>query len=447
MLRRKFIKHTVVATTAIGMTTLSCTSCIDAEYLILGGGLSGLHTAYLLEKAGKDYVLLEGSSRLGGRLYQHPQLNRDVGGRGIGDRYDEVMTIVKALEVELVDITSSMRSPSAIYVDGQLHESWPSRGSNPSRLEFSKLSEAPSLASLEEWYQRPDLDIPYSDFLKSLGHDDKDLELINVSTNYNDVYTTSAINPLHSRAFRTFNGSSRIYNFKGGSGQLIGAIADQLSNPVYTDKMVTLIEQQKDCVKVRCNDDTVYCAHKVICTLPFSTLRDVSISADLNANQAELIKSLPYTKITQIHFQVDDPYWEIDEMPASMWTDTPLERIMSMDSSLEKGHMACWINGEATAYFDNMSDSDIEKYLLSKLKEIRPSTEGRISYVGTHNWGQYKYNKGAYCEFGVGHTALFEDAIQPAGDIHFAGEHTARKNRGIEAAAESARRVVEELIG
>ncbi|NQZ51917.1 MAG: FAD-dependent oxidoreductase [Moritella sp.] len=42
---------------------------MKTEFVIIGGGLSGLYTAYLLEQLGKDYILLEGRARLGGRIY------------------------------------------------------------------------------------------------------------------------------------------------------------------------------------------------------------------------------------------------------------------------------------------------------------------------------------------------------------------------------------------
>ncbi|QUM76984.1 FAD-dependent oxidoreductase [Moritella sp. 24] len=42
---------------------------MKTEFVIVGGGLSGLYTAYLLEQQGKDYILLEGRTRLGGRIY------------------------------------------------------------------------------------------------------------------------------------------------------------------------------------------------------------------------------------------------------------------------------------------------------------------------------------------------------------------------------------------
>lgn len=41
---------------------------MQVDIVIVGGGISGLHTAYELEKQGVDYVLLEARDRLGGRI-------------------------------------------------------------------------------------------------------------------------------------------------------------------------------------------------------------------------------------------------------------------------------------------------------------------------------------------------------------------------------------------
>ena len=194
MSRRSFIKKTAGIGLALSVAPLSCIPKTDTEILILGGGISGLYLAYQLEKAGKDYILLEGSNRLGGRLYTREDINRDVGGRGIGDKYIEIMKLVEDLNVELVDITSFARSATAIYIDGKIHTTWPDPMTNPRMLEFSALGKATQLNSLDEWFKRPDLDEVYSNLLKRQGRTEAEINLINISANYNDINETSAIN-------------------------------------------------------------------------------------------------------------------------------------------------------------------------------------------------------------------------------------------------------------
>ena len=41
---------------------------MNTDIVIIGGGISGLHTAYQLQKRGIDFILIEARDRLGGRI-------------------------------------------------------------------------------------------------------------------------------------------------------------------------------------------------------------------------------------------------------------------------------------------------------------------------------------------------------------------------------------------
>ncbi|WP_298503822.1 NAD(P)/FAD-dependent oxidoreductase [uncultured Maribacter sp.] len=448
MKRRSFIQKTGIAGLGVVLSPLACakTKALDTEFLILGGGLSGLYLAYLLEKEGRDYILLEGSNRVGGRMFTRKDINRDVGGKGIGDGYAEVMSLVQELHTEMIDITEYMNSPTAIYKDGQLHTTWDGPEPNPRMLQYRAFGKEKQLGSLDEWYKRPELDEAYSKVLKRNGLSETEIDLVNISANYNDVRETSAMNAYHSSAFRKYNTSKRILNFKGGTASFIESLVKKLEKPVLKNKMVVSIDDSGDSVSVTCEDGASYKSKKVISTMPFSTLRDVKMNASFNSKQEKAIQNLNYTKITQIHLTHSSPFWEEDGSPAAMWTDTPLERVMNLSSHKDEKQIACWVNGKGTAFFDKMSEKEVAEYTIKKMNEIRPASTGKIEYLGMQNWGKYKYNKGAYAEFGVGQAAWFEDMIKPASNIHFAGEHTAHMSRGMEAAAESAKRVFFELI-
>lgn len=197
MKRRRFIQKTGAAGLALSVFPIACSEPapkLDAEILILGGGLSGLCLARLLDKAGKDYLVLEGSERIGGRMFSRDDLGRDVGGRGIGDKYIEVMKLITELNTEMIDITDYMRSPTAIYINGKLHDRWPNPSTNPAYLQFAAFGKSPQLSALNQWYQKPELDETYSELLKRNGLTEEQIDVANISANYNDIRNTSAIN-------------------------------------------------------------------------------------------------------------------------------------------------------------------------------------------------------------------------------------------------------------
>ena len=56
---------------------------MQTDILIIGAGLSGLHTLYQLQKRGISCALVEGRSRIGGRILS-------VHGREQGDNRDKI---------------------------------------------------------------------------------------------------------------------------------------------------------------------------------------------------------------------------------------------------------------------------------------------------------------------------------------------------------------------
>lgn len=72
---------------------------IKTSIIIIGGGLSGLYAAYLLEQAGfKDYLLIEAKDHLGGRIQSKDEI--DLGATWIWpDLNPELMKLVHKLNL------------------------------------------------------------------------------------------------------------------------------------------------------------------------------------------------------------------------------------------------------------------------------------------------------------------------------------------------------------
>lgn len=95
------------------------------EILIIGGGLSGLHTAYELARQGIDFILIEARDRLGGRIlsfnadgvsYRSDQAGFDFGPAWFWPGQSRMEGLVR--ELDLVDsVFTQYESGDSIYED------------------------------------------------------------------------------------------------------------------------------------------------------------------------------------------------------------------------------------------------------------------------------------------------------------------------------------------
>jgi monoamine oxidase len=446
MNRRHFIKNTTLATLAFP----AFYEKRDADVIIIGAGLSGLYTAMLLEKKGIKTLILEGNTRIGGRLWSKDGVN--LGGVEIGNGYKRLVEIAKNLNVELVEPMPSNRDLT-IHFKGQniLSKDWAKADINPldgiekaiapHLLEFSAIKNNP-LKTISDWAKPEfrDLDIPLSNFLKKNGSSDMAIELMNVAANYNDIHSVSTLNILRGAIYRTAGGSTKALRIKGGSQALPEAMAKSLKIPILQGKKVVSIDNSGKNVKIKCEDGSKYQASKVITTVPFPVFKKIKVEK-LTDMHRQAIDKTQTTKINQIFIEPKKEFWKEDGLPLSMWTDTPLERFLTEGND----RFLFWVNGSTTAFFNKMSENEVKNYVKTKFSEIRPAAKDNFEVSLINAWEQNPFSGGTYFELQAGQAAWFEHWTKPVNNLFFAGEHTALEARGMEAALESSERVVAQL--
>jgi monoamine oxidase len=419
----------------------------------LGAGVAGLQAAHLLESKGVKVLVLEGSNRVGGRMMTTPD-GVNLGGVEIGDGYKRLIEAAKRCQVELVEPSAPASRDILLNIKGQniVAKNWATSEYNPLAdtektilpplLESSFLKNNP-LKKLDDWCKPAfkEFDTPLSYFLKKQGASDAAIALANTSGNYNDIHSVSALHLLRSQLYRVAGGSVKTMRIKGGSQRLPEAMASVLKSKVVFQKAVSAIQNDAPRkITVRCTDGTSYTANKVICTIPLPALKKVAIAKLTDAHRP-FINKTQYTQILQVIVKPKVEFWKSDGYPLSMWTDSPIERVLN-----EGERLVLWINGIGTKPYLNMTNEAIGALALNKLAEIRPSTKGQLDITYVNFWhADRPFSGGAYYETQAGEAGIFEQAIRPIGHLHFAGEHTAVLHRGMEGAMESAERAVTEL--
>jgi monoamine oxidase len=392
----------------------------------------------------------------------------NVGAVEVGDGYKRLIETAKRVGVELLEPSAIAPSRDSLIAIGNTlitNKNWAMAPENtlptalkntiPALLESTLMKDLmPNFTTLSDWRtpQYNDLDVPFSDFLKQTKNVSADvLKLINTAANYNDIGQVSTLQIMRAIHYRTNGGSKKTLSIKDGSARLPEAMAKALKSAVILNKKIVEIEQKSaQQTAVKCADGKRFRAKHVICTLPFSVLRTIKIKAAMPKAQLNAIHSLPYTAVTQLQFTPKNKFWETDNLPLNTWTNNPaVERIFGANDPItgEINKIIVWLNGNGARQMDKLSEKERLENVLTALAEIRPSTKNNLTPITQFSWGSNPFAAGAYSEFAAAQVRDFAQIMaKPVGNIHFAGEHTAVENKGMEGAMESAERVVEAIL-
>lgn len=432
--------------------------------IVLGAGLSGLYSALLLEAKGFSVTVLEARDRVGGRVYTLDNLpgKPESGGQSFNSQYQRLLNLAQNLQVP-VESSSESESKQLLYVRGRaiLSSDWASSPANqlaknerkilPSGLLKHYLNSGNPLQDAIAWTSPRyfSLDLPLDDYLSDRGASPEAIRLMNVYPSAIDSLENASALWMLNKERSQNDRSMRSMQILGGNSRLPEKMAAALNSSVKTNKVVEAIRCDRDNIQVYCSDGSSFQANYAVCTLPFSVLRQIDINPPLEGLQAEAVQELAYTAVTQIYLSVTDPFWQEDGYPPRMWTDRSLERILPVkNGSRQVQSLACWINGANAHRIDAMTKGELTQFVKSELKKIRPASEGKVEIARVVSWGSDPYVRGAYAYFAPGQISkVWNEMVKPWQRIHFAREHTAIAATGMEAALESAERVVRELLG
>ena len=431
------------------------------DVIIVGAGLAGLQAGRVLQQHGVDFLLLEGSQRIGGRVYTLDDLpgRPEAGGARVGANYRALNQALAELNIKTTAVRPGAPGMT-LLVNGSLSalENW---SANPGNLLPETLKGIPPygllpkllrngsfLAAPLDWWE-PEyaaLDIPLQAYLKQLGADDEAIRLIDANLNGESIETLSALDLL--RKLAVLQGAGAPQDVSGGTQRLPDAMHDSINPFVLTGKQVTSINTASSGIRLLTADSDSYTCRLCLVALPFSVLRRLDVQAPLSGPKQQAILHMGYTPVTHVFMKPRSPFWLADGLSPNMWTDTDLGRVFTQTG--ERGEvirLRAWIQGSTAGRLEGTPDDELGKHVVSTLEQARPAARSQLEVERVMSWGKNPFAYGAFSHYPAGGVGRFSRAVsRPEGLLHFIGAHTEPSASGMEAAVKSGTRGAHEVI-
>ncbi|MES2990635.1 MAG: FAD-dependent oxidoreductase [Pseudomonadota bacterium] len=430
---------------------------------VVGAGFAGLHAATLLAGKGARVQVFEAGDRVGGRVWSlrgvFPGQVAERGAELIDTTHSTLRGLAGAYGLTLESYAANkLPGEEAFYFFGrhwteaQVVEEF--RGFVPAlRDDLSKLSNGPTALSYNQTDRRLDF-TPLSDYLVQRGAGPLIRAVLDVAYTIEfgrDINRQSALAMLFfiatnkRQAFTPFGVfSDERFHIVEGNDAVAQSMAAALPQAVRLGHRLLRVARQAD-GRVRLSFataggtiDTVHDA--VVLTLPAPMMRQVEFAASVSlpAGNRFAIDQFDYGTNSKMMIGFNGrPWYERSNSNGASYSDlanhqSTWETNPSQAKAFSRGVLTDFSGGDRGARLDPAKLQTEATAFLVDLDQVYPGSSvlarrdnrGRVQ-AHLENWSRLPLFQGAYSNNQPGYFTTIEGLYaRPAGNVHFAGEHT-----------------------
>jgi monoamine oxidase len=428
------------------------------KVIVAGAGMSGLSAAYALQKDGADVAVVEARDRVGGRVwtirddFEHGQ-HAEGGADLIEPEQTDVLELARELELKTSPI---LRRGFGYY--GPDADGRPKMQSQKTTFErFGELldplvqeyklneerwdgaiAERLGRTSVAEWLDGAEKDEWLKQRFRALRGlflaDPERLSLLMLVQLFAD---DSA--PPHGM-MRMADGNDRLATGLARRLRKAPALRAILRRVRQDERGVTATIDVRGRLVERAADF-------LVCTLPPTTLRDVTFEPALPDAQRRAIESVHLGAATRVLLQFDRRFWRRAGQGSAFGSPYAIGAVWDGNEQQRgaAGILSLLAGGGASRELQEILEHDGSSAVVPHLAWLgRPSN---LLAVRTITWEHDPWAKGGYAFFDTSFKPSDRDALaRPAGRVLFAGEHTTIRWQGyVNGAIESGKRAAAEV--
>ena len=185
-------------------------------------------------------------------------------------------------------------------------------------------------------------------------------------------------------------------------------------------------------------------AGRVICTLPFSTLRRVEVSPRFASDKQTLIERMHYSSASRVLLQMKRRFWEAKNLSGFAITDDPMEiwHPTFTQPSAMRGILTTYPRDAQSERLTALSADERLRSTVARVEEVFPGARANFEVGFARCWQEDEFVRGAWAHPPEEQLPVI---TRPEGRIHFAGEHASRWPSWMQGAIESGVRAAREV--